>query len=197
MTTVKLRPIHVSPLIWTAPPFDRVSNEAKYLYCALAARYGKGGRSVIIMREEIFPDANESDIAEWWLEIRNLDLIKGGPTGTLDVDVFEHEFLKFGTVSTGKKSPIPLAVRRAIALAHGGIPGETVTAKCAYCDFEGTIQWPMLYTSERPGAWVTFGGLEMDHIYPESLGGPTTPENMTLACKPCNRRKGAKPLGPS
>jgi 5-methylcytosine-specific restriction endonuclease McrA len=32
-------------------------------------------------------------------------------------------------------------------------------------------------------------GLEFDHIYPESKGGTSDPENLTLACRPCNRAK--------
>ncbi len=34
--------------------------------------------------------------------------------------------------------------------------------------------------------------LECDHIWPLSRGGFSTLENLTTACKPCNRSKGAK-----
>lgn len=36
------------------------------------------------------------------------------------------------------------------------------------------------------------GDLTLDHIYPWSLGGPDTPENLRVLCRPCNSRKGAK-----
>ena len=36
--------------------------------------------------------------------------------------------------------------------------------------------------------------LELDHIIPRSRGGSDNPENLTLACKPCNSSKGAKNL---
>lgn len=31
-----------------------------------------------------------------------------------------------------------------------------------------------------------------DHIYPESLGGKATMENLQTLCRPCNTKKGAK-----
>lgn len=36
---------------------------------------------------------------------------------------------------------------------------------------------------------------ELDHIVPMSLGGPHTYENTQCACGPCNRAKGARPIG--
>lgn len=36
--------------------------------------------------------------------------------------------------------------------------------------------------------------LECDHIFPFSLGGRSTPENLVTACVTCNRSKGAKTL---
>lgn len=33
--------------------------------------------------------------------------------------------------------------------------------------------------------------LEADHVIPESLGGPTTPDNLVTLCGACNRVKGA------
>lgn len=38
------------------------------------------------------------------------------------------------------------------------------------------------------------GNLECDHIIPAKLGGPASLENLTTACKPCNRSKGSKKL---
>ncbi len=33
--------------------------------------------------------------------------------------------------------------------------------------------------------------LEIDHVWPRSLGGPTTPDNLQVLCKECNQKKGA------
>ena len=93
------------------------------------------------------------------------------------------------------KSAIPAGVRREVAAQHGGAPGETTAAACAYCGAAGLVHWPPLF-SGRPGAWVSFPGLELDHIIPESHGGPTTADNLTLACRPCNRKKGARRAHP-
>lgn len=34
--------------------------------------------------------------------------------------------------------------------------------------------------------------LSVDHIYPESKGGPTLLDNLQTLCRPCNSRKGSK-----
>lgn len=52
---------------------------------------------------------------------------------------------------------------------------------------------------ERDGNLCTYcgtvdGPFEIDHIYPWSLGGPDTVENLCVACAPCNRSKGNKLL---
>lgn len=36
---------------------------------------------------------------------------------------------------------------------------------------------------------ITGAPMELDHIIPESLGGPTEPENLCLACGVCNSHK--------
>jgi len=92
--------------------------------------------------------------------------------------------------TTYKKAVIPQAVRRAVAAKYGCPPGETVIAKCAYCPTTGHITW-FRCSDGRPSAWVHFG-LELDHVFPEFLGGPAVAENIVLACKSCNCSKGTK-----
>jgi len=40
---------------------------------------------------------------------------------------------------------------------------------------------------------LTGVSLSIDHIVPVAAGGPTTRENLWLACRPCNEFKGAQP----
>ncbi len=47
--------------------------------------------------------------------------------------------------------------------------------KCAYCYKEGVP-------------------LEVEHIVPKSLGGSNRVSNLTLACRPCNEKKGSNPF---
>ncbi len=47
--------------------------------------------------------------------------------------------------------------------------------RCGYC-----------LTTER----ITGAPMEIDHIIPHSLGGPTEEDNLWLACSPCNDHKG-------
>lgn len=93
--------------------------------------------------------------------------------------------------ATTVRRSMPEATRRAVALRHGAIPGETTAASCERCGAAGLIFWPRLF-SGRPGAWVSFSKLELDHIHPVVHGGSGQPENVALLCRDCNRRKGAK-----
>ena len=86
-----------------------------------------------------------------------------------------------------KKKAIPMAVRRAIATRYGCPPGGTTNAPCHYCGEIAMIQWHTRMDGQ-PSYWVNFGH-EMDHVIPEFFGGPTTADNLVLACRPCNRSK--------
>lgn len=88
-----------------------------------------------------------------------------------------------------KKQAIPRAARREVALRYGCPPGGTIWVGCHYCDRPGEIYWHRLHGG-RPSAWVSFDH-ELDHVIPESKGGPTAAVNLVLACRPCNRRKAA------
>jgi hypothetical protein len=54
---------------------------------------------------------------------------------------------------------------------------------------------------ERDGAVCVWCGrapwrtdLTAEHIVPRSRGGRTSPENLTVACRACNKRRGTKPV---
>lgn len=89
-----------------------------------------------------------------------------------------------------RKRAIPNAARRALALRAGIQPGTKGRIYCHYCRAEGVAWWPLRHDG-RPGAWVAFADMEIDHIYPESLGGQATIDNLVFACGTCNRSKGA------
>lgn len=91
---------------------------------------------------------------------------------------------------TIKRLAIPAAVRRAVALAAGAVPGTTTPVACHYCGEPGEAYWPMLYKAKRPGSWVAFSNLSLDHVVAYSKGGNhRDPANYVLACKPCNSSK--------
>lgn len=87
-----------------------------------------------------------------------------------------------------RKLAIPLPVRRAVAEKYGCAPGSRADASCYYCGAKGSIHWHQL-ASGRPSGWVTFPGLELDHLIPEASGGEGSCENIVLACRHCNRSK--------
>lgn len=85
------------------------------------------------------------------------------------------------------KQAIPNAVRRDVARKYGAEPGRPVEVKCHYCDARGMAH---LYSNT---GWATFPDLEPDHLIPERNGGASTVDNIVLACRRCNRAKGATP----
>ena len=88
-----------------------------------------------------------------------------------------------------RKFAIPLAVRRSVAEKYGCTPGGEAHADCYYCGAAGGVHWHKL-ASGRPSGWVTFPGLELDHVHAEGDGGAASPGNIVLACRRCNRSKG-------
>lgn len=92
---------------------------------------------------------------------------------------------------SSRKVAIPLPVRRSIAEKYGCAPGDSVDASCYYCGTPGRVHWHKLHNG-RPSGWVTFPGLELEHLECEREGGKTSSENMVLACRHCNRSKGTK-----
>jgi 5-methylcytosine-specific restriction endonuclease McrA len=92
-----------------------------------------------------------------------------------------------------RKKAIPGWVKKAVVQREGAIPGATTTAHCHYCGCAGEIWWPLTYTG-KVGAHVGLINLEFDHVFPEFHGGATSPDNMVIACRPCNRAKRDKVL---
>lgn len=87
-----------------------------------------------------------------------------------------------------RKRAIPLSVRRELARKYGCPPGGSASVECFYCAAPGEIRWWSLKNG-RPSAWVSFT-LEIDHAEAEASGGPSTSDNLVLACRHCNRQKG-------
>lgn len=92
---------------------------------------------------------------------------------------------------SSRKVVIPLALRRDVATKYGCEPGKQKAAECFYCGKPGSIHWFPL-ADGRPSSWVSFPELELDHLESEHEGGATSVENIVLACRSCNRGKGAK-----
>lgn len=91
-----------------------------------------------------------------------------------------------------RKARIGDPLRRAIALRYGCPPGENSWAACHYCGRMALIEWPRRASDKKPGAQVWFRH-EIDHVQPEFRGGATVLDNLVLACRPCNRKKGYQP----
>ncbi len=90
---------------------------------------------------------------------------------------------------TYKKTAIPQASRRALALRYGCEPGRRLdNVPCHWCGESGSIGWTRLY-SGRPSGWVTFTH-HIDHVLPECQGGSHDPSNLVLACSLCNLSRG-------
>lgn len=85
------------------------------------------------------------------------------------------------------KRAIPNGVRREVCRRYGAAPGLSVPVQCHYCEHLGAISW----WQSQP-SWPIVCSLEFDHVVPEFHGGRATAKNLVLACRLCNRRKGAR-----
>jgi len=92
---------------------------------------------------------------------------------------------------TYRKMAIPSEDRRGLAKKYGCLPGNSGSAECYFCGSPGMVHWHKL-SSGRPSSWVSFSGLEIDHLVPESKGGASASENLVLSCRSCNRGRNNK-----
>lgn len=97
------------------------------------------------------------------------------------------------TATRFKKKAIPATSKIEVAHRLGCLPGGLTPIKCAYCPATGELWWPLTYTGKVGGHMVA-SGFEFDHVYPESKGGSSDPENLVIACRACNRAKKDKVL---
>lgn len=89
------------------------------------------------------------------------------------------------------RKALPLSVRREVAMREGAKPGTSTPANCHVCGAPGSIGWPLTSTG-KVGCWVNLLDLEFDHIVPVAHGGTNDAENIALACRYCNRSRGAR-----
>src|SRR4051812_24462626 len=106
---------------------------------------------------------------------------------------FKHEIGKY------KKKQIPLKLKSYIAVRDNGICqicgkiGELKPTYFGYMAFEKAPAWAVKDGSgATSGIYHGYWSFEIDHIKPEFIGGELIIENLRLACKSCNRSKGAK-----
>jgi len=60
--------------------------------------------------------------------------------------------------------------------------------RCRDCGWKPGDPVPVKKKTDR----LVYRGLEIDHIYPKSLGGPDEESNFQVLCTTCNCRKGAR-----
>ena len=60
--------------------------------------------------------------------------------------------------------------------------------QCRSCGWKPGDPVPIKKKTDR----LVYRGLEIDHIYPKSLGGPDEPGNFQVLCTTCNCRKGVR-----
>lgn len=101
--------------------------------------------------------------------------------------------------------PMSATIRAFFSVAEGGglVPMETYQPKAQHrreLDVSPSA-WAALRATviERDGMCVYCGAddrpLECDHVIPVAAGGLSVISNLAAACRPCNRSKGAKPVG--
>lgn len=97
------------------------------------------------------------------------------------VDVMEYYDEVVRTPTDAWPLPAVVRLRQYLRLRRRAV---ALTRRNLILRDEGTCQ----YCLQQPLARE----LTIDHVVPRSQGGPTTWENVVLACGTCNRRKGAR-----
>ena len=86
-----------------------------------------------------------------------------------------------------KKKKIPYQIKREIHIRDNFIC--QICGKKGYWDNVFTYEYKLSTYDNRILQAIRF---EIDHILPEFLGGDNKKNNLQLACRKCNRRKGHK-----
>lgn len=88
---------------------------------------------------------------------------------------------------------IPTAAKVAVAIRYGVPPdGEWHPVPCWWCGAVGKASW--IKRPTQTVGYVGLWGMEWDHLIPRSRGGTHHPDNIVIACSPCNRSRGNRPL---
>lgn len=194
----------IKPEFWTDSFMVQLPPIARLFYIALwtaADDYGFIRDEPDRLAMELFPRENPL-VVDDWLQFfcasgRIETFIAGDGTVYHKINSWEkHQRIDKPTKSKiaredSRKVAIPLSVRRRVAEKYGCAPGENIEALCYYCGVAGRVHWHKL-SDGRPSQWVTFPGLELDHLIPEDYGGAAEEENIVLSCRMCNRSKGTK-----
>ncbi len=105
---------------------------------------------------------------------------------TFDFDAWRRVDLGEGREAIGTLSGA-IAVPRVIALKRfDRIPRRHV--RFSRTNIFNRDHYTCQYCDEAPPR----AQLNLDHVIPRALGGPTTWENVVCCCVPCNRRKGGR-----
>lgn len=93
-----------------------------------------------------------------------------------------------GAEEKWRREAIKQAERQAVASRLGVTAGEVVMSACEYCATAIKVDW----SDEKRVRFLDEDGRatpELDHVQPVSQGGQNDPDNLVLACLPCNRSK--------
>lgn len=212
----------LKPEMWADEKVGALSRDARLLFVGLITMADDEGRLRAMLssiRGFVFPydeDVTTTRLVKWMDELASCGLIVCYDAGGFGYYALpgwhKHQRITRATrsqlpappdhdpASSPPETPrpsqpyrraIPETTRREVAKRAGGVPGETTAAACHYCGAPGSISWARLRNG-KPGSWVRFIGLDLDHVIAAVTGGSGEPSNIVLACPRCNRSKGPR-----
>lgn len=202
----------VSPAIWHDEGFRHLSARARLLYMMLLTSpelSAAGTIPLLTNRWALFSGLTPSDV-EWATDELGEDgwiICDGGEQEAFVSGFFAHEKIarqprrivsaldamralssarvaafaseELAALADVTAPPVPKGVRAAVLLRDG--------YKCRQCDWAPGDPVPV----NADGRDI-YRALEIDHVFPKSLGGADEEANYQVLCTTCNSRKGAR-----
>lgn len=201
--------------LWDDEAFTSLDRETQWLYLALSSQPDMDAGGVLPLLERRWSNVLSRGVTIAQIQVLVAELVATGWIYTDDgeQELFVSGFFEFNGIHRqprrviGAREAINALHSRHVAAAASAeleslVAGVTPKAprgmratvlerdgyQCRHCGWMPGDPIPLKAGTNRP----VFRTLEIDHVWPKSLGGPNELGNFQVLCTTCNCRKGAR-----